>query len=241
MIFIILAAGQGTRLYPLTKKIPKCLVKYQGKSILDYQLDNCKKIKIQKIFLVSGYKSSKIKRKNIIKIKNEKYKTTNMLYSLFKLKRLFDGKNDLIISYGDIIYKNRVLRKLINSREKISTIIDSNWYNYWKLRMENPLDDAESLKIDKDNYITDIGKKVKDLKDIKGQYIGLTKISKNISKKILKVWIDIKNKKNKDKINNLYITDFFQILIKKKFKIKAVSVKRGWLEFDEISDLKINF
>lgn len=241
MIFIILAAGQGTRLYPLTKKIPKCLVKYQGKSILDYQLDNCKKIKIQKIFLVSGYKSSKIKRKNIIKIKNEKYKTTNMLYSLFKLKRLFDGKNDLIISYGDIIYKNRVLRKLINSREKISTIIDSNWYNYWKLRMENPLDDAESLKIDKNNYITDIGKKVKDLKDIKGQYIGLTKISKNISKKILKVWIDIKNKKNKDKINNLYITDFFQILIKKKFKIKAVSVKRGWLEFDEISDLKINF
>ena len=49
------------------------------------------------------------------------------------------------------------------------------------------------------------------------------------------------NKKNKNKINNLYITDFLQILIKKKFKIKAVSVKRGWLEFDEISDLKINF
>lgn len=241
MIFIVLAAGQGTRLYPLTKKIPKCLVKYQGKSILDYQLDNCKKIKIQKIFLVSGYKSSKIKRKNIIKIKNEKYKTTNMLYSLFKLKRLFDGKNDLIISYGDIIYKNRVLRKLINSREQISTVIDSNWYNYWKLRMENPLDDAESLKIDKNNYITDIGKKVKNLKDIKGQYIGLTKISKKISKKILKVWIDMNNKKNKNKINNLYITDFLQILIKKKFKIKAVSVKRGWLEFDEISDLKINF
>ena len=241
MIFIVLAAGQGTRLYPLTKKIPKCLVKYQGKSILDYQLDNCKKIKIQKIFLVSGYKSSKIKRKNIIKIKNEKYKTTNMLYSLFKLKRLFDGKNDLIISYGDIIYKNRVLRKLINSREQISTVIDSNWYNYWKLRMENPLDDAESLKIDKNNYITDIGKKIKNLKDIKGQYIGLTKISKKISKKILKVWIDMNNKKNKNKINNLYITDFLQILIKKKFKIKAVSVKRGWLEFDEISDLKINF
>ena len=157
-----------------------------------------------------------------------------MLYSLFKLKRLFDGKNDLIISYGDIIYKNRVLRKLINSREQISTVIDSNWYNYWKLRMENPLDDAESLKIDKNNYITDIGKKVKNLKDIKGQYIGLTKISKKISKKILKVWIDMNNKKNKNKINNLYITDFLQILIKKKFKIKAVSVKRGWLEFDEI-------
>ena len=81
MIFIILAAGKGTRLYPLTKKKPKCLIKYHGKSILDHQLETCKKMKIQKIFLVCGYKSSQIKRKNIIKIKNEKYKTTNMLYS----------------------------------------------------------------------------------------------------------------------------------------------------------------
>ena len=54
MIFIILAAGKGTRLYPLTKKKPKCLIKYQGKSILDHQLENCKKMKIQKVFLVCG-------------------------------------------------------------------------------------------------------------------------------------------------------------------------------------------
>ena len=225
----------------MTKKKPKCLVKYQGKSILDYQLENCKKMKIQKIFLVSGYKSSKINKKNIIKVKNEKYKTTNMLYSLFKLKKLFDGNDDLIISYGDIIYKSRVLKKLINSREQISTVIDKDWYSYWKLRMENPLDDAESLKLDKKNYITDIGKKVKNLKSIKGQYIGLTKISKNISKKILKVWVNLNEKNKENKINNLYITDFLRILIKKRFKIKAISVKRGWLEFDEPGDLKIKF
>ena len=241
MIFIILAAGKGSRLYPLTKKKPKCLVKYKGKSILDHQLENCKKLKIQKIFLVCGYKSNKIKKKNIIKIKNKEYKTTNMLYSLFKLKKLFDGNNDLIISYGDIIYKNGVLKKLINSKEQLSTVIDTDWYSYWKLRMENPLDDAESLKLSKKYYITDIGKKVKNLKDIKGQYIGLTKISKNITKEILKVWVDI-NKRNKaNKINNLYITDFLRILIKRKFKIKAIPVKRGWLEFDEPSDLKIKF
>ena len=125
-------------------------------------------------------------RKKIIKIKNEKYKTTNMLYSLFKLKKFFDGNNDLIISYGDIIYKNRVLKKLINSKEQLSTVIDTDWYSYWKLRMENPLDDAESLKLDKKYYITDIGKKVKNLKNIRGQYIGLTKISKNITKKNFK-------------------------------------------------------
>lgn len=164
-----------------------------------------------------------------------------MLYSLFKLKKLFDGNNDLIISYGDIIYKNGVLKKLINSKEQLSTVIDTDWYSYWKLRMENPLEDAESLKLSKEYYITDIGNKVKNLKDIKGQYIGLTKISKKITKEILKVWVDM-NKRNKaNKIDNLYITDFLRILIKRKFKIKAIPVKRGWLEFDEPSDLKIKF
>lgn len=241
MIFIILAAGKGSRLYPLTKKTPKCLVKYRGKPILDYQLECCRKMKLKKIFLVSGFKSNKIKRRNIIKVENKRYKSTNMLYSLFKLKRLFNGNNDLIISYGDIIYKNTLLKKIINSKEEISTIIDKRWYSYWKSRMQNPLKDAESLRYNKNKYITDIGKKVKNLKKVQGQYIGLTKISKTISKNILKVWMDI-NKKNKIKnAENLYITDFLRLLIKKKFKLKAILVNRGWLEFDEPSDLNIKF
>jgi len=241
MIFIILAAGKGSRLYPITKKIPKCLVKFKGKSILDYQLENCKKMQLKKIFLVSGYKSNKIKRKNIIKVKNAKYNSTNMLYSLFKLKKLFNGNQNLIISYGDIIYKNKILKKLINSNDDISTVIDTKWYSYWKKRMQNPLDDAESLTLNKNNYITDIGKKVNKINEIQGQYIGLTKISKNISKNVLKVWTDLNKKKNKKYINNLYVTDFLRILIKKKYKIKAVLIKRGWLEFDSKDDLKISF
>ena len=241
MIFIILAAGKGSRLYPLTKNIPKCLVKYKGKSILDHQLEICKKIRLNKIYLISGYKSDQIKKKNVKKIKNNKYKTTNMLFSLFRAKKLFDGKEDIIISYGDIIFKKKILQKLINSNENLSTVIDTKWYSYWKKRMQNPLEDAESLKITRNNYITDIGRKVKTLDEINGQYIGLTKISKKISKEIFKIWESINEKKYKKNVENLYITDFLRILIKKKLKIKAVLVKRGWLEFDEPSDLNLKF
>ena len=60
MIVIILAAGEGSRLYPYTKNIPKCMVKYENKSIISHQLNIFKKVKIKKIYLVSGYKSSKI-------------------------------------------------------------------------------------------------------------------------------------------------------------------------------------
>ena len=242
MIVIILAAGKGSRLYPLTKDKPKCLVKYKNKSILTHQLEILKKNKLKKIFLVSGYKSNKIKKKNLVIVKNNEYKKTNMLYSLFKLEELFDGRDDILISYGDIIYKDIVLKKIIKSKHDFSTIIDKNWLSYWKKRMTDPILDAESLILDNKNNILDIGQKVKSLKKIQGQYIGLTKISKNKTKDLLNIWKKIrKNKKKLNEINNLYLTDFFRILIKQKFKLKAIFIKRNWLEFDTKEDLKINF
>ena len=50
-----------------------------------------------------------------------------------------------------------------------------NWKKYWDVRFENPLDDAESLEIDKQGYIQNIGQKVDNLEKIQGQYIGLMK------------------------------------------------------------------
>ena len=50
-----------------------------------------------------------------------------------------------------------------------------------------------------------------------------------------------KKKQDLKKLNNIYVTDFFRILIKKNFTLKAVFVKRKWLEFDTKEDLKINF
>ena len=79
------------------------------------------------------------------------------------------------------------------------------------------------------------------LNKIKGQYIGLTKISKKIAPKIKNIWLNLYKKNSKTKIDNLYFTDFLTTLIKKKIKLKAIIVKRGWLEFDLPNDLKIPF
>ena len=57
---IILAAGKGTRLKELTKSKPKCLVKIQGKSIIEYQLEIFDNFKFDEILLVAGYKSKKL-------------------------------------------------------------------------------------------------------------------------------------------------------------------------------------
>jgi choline kinase len=241
MIVIILAAGQGSRLHPLTKHIPKCLVKYKGKSIISHQLEVYKKFKINQIYLVSGYKSSKINFLKIKKKKNSEFKNTNMVYSLFKLSSLFDGKNDIIICYGDIIFKEKTFKKIYQDKNSLSTLIDKNWLYYWKKRFKNPLNDAETLKYDNKKFITEIGNKAKNYNQISGQFVGLIKFKKEITKNILAEWKNLQSIRNKKKIRNLFFTDFLTILIKKKYKLKAILIKRGWLEFDNKKDLKINF
>ena len=94
---IILAAGEGKRLRPLTNDIPKCLVKLFGKSILERQVEIYKNSEINDIVIITGYKRDKIKILNIQEYYNEKFDSTNMLETLFCAENELNGS--VIISY----------------------------------------------------------------------------------------------------------------------------------------------
>ncbi|HOI83913.1 MAG TPA: NTP transferase domain-containing protein, partial [Campylobacterales bacterium] len=84
---IILAAGQGKRLRPLTDDRPKCMVEYRGKPIVDYILSAMKDVGIDDIAVVGGYKIDVLKEylkdKNIVFFENKDYERTNMVSTLF--------------------------------------------------------------------------------------------------------------------------------------------------------------
>ena len=96
-----------------------------------------------------------------------------MLETLFCAREKMEGS--VIVVYGDIIFEKDVLKKLLESKDDYSVIVDKNWEDMWKIRFNNPLDDAESLMVDEENYLTNIGQKTSDLNKIQGQYIGLMK------------------------------------------------------------------
>jgi choline kinase len=240
---LILAAGSGKRLRPLTKNKPKILVSLFGKSILQRQLELFKSCKIKDIAIVSGYKSNLLKKFKIINFQNKNYDNTNMVTSLFSAMSFLKKKTseDLIITYGDIIYEKKNLLKVMNEKNDICIMIDKHWLNYWKLRFKNPLSDAESLILDSKNFIKEVGKKTNDYKNINGQYTGLIKVKGKMINKLIKFYKKLDKKKFYDGKNfqNMYLTSFIQLLIKDNIKIKAVLVKNGWLEVDSIQDLNL--
>jgi len=242
MNVLILAAGRGSRLGKISQNKPKILLNFKGKTIFDHQLEVYKKIKNIKLYVVGGYKINKLKKyilkKDIKLINNEKFKYTNMYYSFLLAEKLMKKKSDLVIVYGDIIFRKNIFKKLINKKDPISVSIDRKFMKYWKMRMKKPLYDLETLKINKKNQITEIGKKPKSYNEIQGQYIGLIKISHKYFKQIRILMKKISNEIKDYK--NLYMTDFLQYLINNKVKICPSYHNGDWQEFDKPIDFKIN-
>ena len=71
---------------------------------------------------------------------------------------IYKGKEDLIIAYGDIVYQKENLVALLESDEDISLMIDRNWRKLWELRLENPLEDAETFQSDSEGFVRELGK-----------------------------------------------------------------------------------
>ena len=232
---VILAAGKGNRLKPLTNKIPKCLVKIQNKSLLAWQLDSLTSAGISNIHLITGYKKNKIINLNDNRIKkiyfNENYQSTNMVKSLLVASNLFF--NNLLIVYSDIIYSKEIILKLIKSNYENAILVDLDWLKLWSKRFQNPLDDAESLRYDREFNLIEIGKKPNSISDIMAQYLGIIKFNAKTLNFIKQLDLDLQI------TDNLYMTELLTILIKNDINIKVVPIRRNWLEIDNINDLRI--
>ena len=242
MKIIIVAAGQGTRLRPLTNTKPKCMVEYKNKPIINYILDTVKECDINDIAIVNGYKKDvleeHLKNEGITFYTNEKFDKTNMVSTLFNAKEFMD--DDVIISYADIIYSKEILEKLISSTGDFSVIVDKDWKELWSLRMENPLEDAETLKVVNGN-IVELGKKPNNYDDIEGQYIGLIKISKSSISKVVDFYESLDKSKIYDgkDYDNMYMTTLIQMIIDNLMDVQPVFINGGWLEIDSVEDLEV--
>ena len=233
---IILCAGKGRR---MSINYPKSLLKINTKhSILKNIYINFIKqgVKNKDIIFATGYKPELIKKEiggKINSIRNKKYASTNMVFTLMNAVKKID--DDIIITYSDIVYDIKNIKKIINNKSQFITFIDKKWKKLWKTK--NKLEsDSETLKI-KDNIILELGKKTKNIKSVQARYVGLTKISKKNLRIIKKIYFD------KLKINPVFflkidMTNFFNLLIQNKFILNYLQIVGKWDEFDDEGDYK---
>lgn len=238
---IILAAGQGTRLKKYTQDLPKGMLNFMGKTVIERQIEMYRKCGINDIIVICGFAADKIKYEGIKYYMNEDFANTNMVESLMCAKSEFD--DDIIVSYSDILFEERLLKGMVDADADFACGVDDNWKSYWQLRYGRVDFDTESLAIDSKDNITELGLENPNLEAISARYIGLLKFSKSGLKYILEIMdkayklpADCPWQQSGKVVKKAYMTDLLNAVIESGMEVKAVHFNNGWIEFDTNED-----
>ena len=239
---IIIAAGLGSRLMPLTKNQPKCLLKFKkNKSLLQHQIEVFRKNNLKNINIIVGHKKKEIQKLRYRCIENKDYKKNNILNSLFSAKKIIKG--NILISYSDIIFKSRLIKRILSSKSDITVLVDKKWKKNYKNRKLHPISEAEKIIYDKNFNVKKAGK-ILTKGEASGEMVGLLKLTSNGSKifhyYFKKAKRIFKGKKfySAKRFENAYITDFINYLVQNHVEVKSSIISGGWMEIDTIEDLK---
>lgn len=238
---IILAAGQGTRLKKYTENWPKGMLMFQGKTIIERQLDIYKSLGINEVIIIRGFAADKIDYPGVTYYENLNYATTNMVESLLMARSEFD--DDIIISYSDILFSKNMLQGMIHTAGDFVVAVDDNWKEYWKARYGKVDFDTESMSIDESDNIRSLGENSPCIDDIDARYVGLLKFSKvglqmitNLLDRDYPIYLNKPWMLSGKHIRQAYMTDLLMALIKEGAQVKASHYKNGWIEFDTNED-----
>jgi len=226
---VILAAGIGSRLRPLTNTVPKCLIEIKnGVSLLDYQIGILKSVGFpeNQIFIVAGYKANKIKEKyNSLKyIINEKY-TFNNIYSFYLIKNAI--LDDFVLINSDTLFPKILLQQLTKEQGFSTMVIDK----------KNTIGTEEmKVAVKKDGFIKRISKELP-LRISLGEYIGLSLFKLKDAEMIFKT---IENLLEEEKFNLWYEDAIDKMLVENRIRVKAYLIENiPWIEVDNIDDLRV--
>jgi choline kinase/phosphorylcholine metabolism protein LicD len=248
MKILILNAGKGNRLSPLTDNTPKCLLEVDKKEILGWQLDIISYFNPEEIIIVCGYKKEMIKdfvAKNYSKLKvsfieNSNYENTNNNYSLKLALKFVNDTDNIIILNGDVIFYKDILKTLYKSNFNCVATIKKECDNEdMKVVVENDLVNnvKKVISLNKDIISGDI---------IEGQAVGIYRINNT---KILKKCVDDCNDNdffnsaiNKmamlDKIYSVDITNYPSIEIDFQEDLKEANNLFKWNDSDWVQGVR---
>ena len=239
---LIIAAGLGSRLKKHTENLPKCMLDFGGKTLLQRQLESYKQNGIKDIALVRGYKKEKINYKDIKYFENKDYKNNNILNSIFYAEKVING--NIIISYSDILFDKSVVERTLKSDHDISVVVDIDWRGYYVGRKDHPISEAENVIFNSNNEVEKIGKINTGNQEVHGEFIGMIKLSnrgteifKEHFHRLKKIYWNKPFQRAKI-FQKAYLTDFIQELVDIGIKVHCVIIESGWKEIDTVEDYK---
>ena len=213
---IILAAGKGTRLHPLTLKKPKGLLQIGNETILDRLVSQFHECGIKDVLIVVGHQKDMIMQHFGDSVRYSHYtdfENTNNLQTLWSIKE--ELNEDVLISFADLVLHNSIIENLIETNYDITMAIDTSQVLESTMRV--------SITSDRIKDITSTS-----IKEADGNFIGIAKMNKNGCELLVKEMSSLINNHYQD-----YYTIAIDKIVRKGMIVNYFDVKsRLWCEID---------
>lgn len=227
---VILAAGRGTRIQGLTGGLPKCLLPFGERTILDFQLDSLFQAGVSEVAMVVGHAEREIvdhvARRHferlpwITFISNPEFARTNNIYSL-SLAKEWVGDDAFFCLNADVLFHPGILLPALKAEDDLSIIVD------WEFREET------TKVIIQDNRVVKLSKSVS-RRDYSGTFVNIARFSSRGGRRLFA--------KIESMLREGRMDQFFNDAIG---QLSAEGVRVGfteteglpWAEIDDASDL----
>ena len=166
---IILSAGQGSRLGHLVDNVPKCLIDFSGRTLLDRQLDTLEANGVRKVVVVTGFHDDRVEEAlakrnggpNVRTIFNPFFKVADNTGSLYMAREELSG--DCLVWNGDTLVSQSLMRRVVaNDRPGICVTIDR----------KDGYDDDDMKVVEDGGRLKAIGKRLP-MESVNSESIGL--------------------------------------------------------------------
>jgi choline kinase len=229
---IILAAGTGTRLRPLTLDTPKCLLDVGGCTILSRQLDRIAAAGIERAVLVTGYLADRVEVHlqrypppiDVVLAPNPDFATTGNCMSVLAARPQVTGRGILLCD-GDVVLQGDALARLVRDPVPCGLLLDT----------ETRLGEEEmKALVDRRGAVRRLSKQVNPAKAA-GESIGVQKVS---GPALQILWATLDGMREAGDTAGYY-EDAFQRMVQAGVTFNTVPIKHNeWTEIDDLADLE---
>jgi choline kinase len=226
---LLLAAGTGSRLFPITQYSPKCLTLVNDKSILERLMNNLKSQGFKRLVIVTGHEQACIKdflgdKTGDICIEyvhSPLYKTTNNIYSLWMARNIIN--EPFVLFESDLVLNSALLDEMVYP-DRMAVALMRPWLN------------GTTVSIDKANVVTKFQKGTTDsYPDIRYKTVNIYSFSLPSWKAIVK---NLNSYIEAGSVNCYYETVFSEMVDNKSLAFDSVSFDhKPWYEIDDQKDL----
>lgn len=174
---IIIGAGRGQRLMPMTADVPKCYAEVGGRRILDWTREAFHQNDLRDLCFIGGYRIDLVQRDypDFNFRHNADWQNNNIMMSLMHAADLMDGP--FICCYSDCLFTPALIRGLMDTPGDIVVSLDLEWRDRYRERSQHPPDDAEKA-LTENGRVTSIHRAI-DNDNAYGEYTGVAKFSRH--------------------------------------------------------------